>query len=529
LSPYDGITSNTTPSFRVALPRNAEAGDLLEITRANIYSLGNRVAHTTLTAEHIAAGFVDLTSNTLPAGTYTSTTAITAWFTDRASNRSTGVSLAGSLVVDLTPPNTGTFINLMNADDTGVSASDNLVRFGTNLSFGNNASYPLPSDVVQVEMVDVFNGTTTTLGYASINASRIWSFTYRGTALADGTHSIGMRTTDAAGNTSAISTTRLALVVDSSPSSIFTAALTAATDTGTVGDNLTRSTQPVIAGMAEPSARISVFRDANGNGVPEPNEQITTNDNVTTFIVANSTTGAYSFTMATQAVGARNYIVVQQDRAGNFSTLTVPLTVDRTAPAPRSLVMLNADDSGYFATDRITADASPTFRVNLPTDVRVGDRVEFYIRLNSAYTSTTESAAAGIYVAMNRVLDANDLSQQFVDFTVTNTLPDRTLWASTRITDVMGNVSPEKGMSLGAITGGSVNLQVDTRPAPDSNVPFLVVADGASSLTTDSLVARTATTTANRLFTLQGTIAARATTDSALSVVYVEVFDRLAD
>jgi hypothetical protein len=130
---------------------------------------------------------------------------------------------------------------------------------------------------------------------------------------------------------------------------------------------------------------------------------------------------------------------------------------------------------------------------------------------------------------MNRVLDANDLSQQFVDFTVTNTLPDRTLWASTRITDVMGNVSPEKGMSLGAITGGSVNLQVDTRPAPDSNVPYLLVADGSSSSTVASLAARTATTTANRLFTLQGDISARSANDSTLDVVYVEVFDRLND
>jgi hypothetical protein len=60
-------------------------------------------------------------------------------------------------------------------------------------------------------------------------------------------------------------------------------------------------------------------------------------------------------------------------------------------------------------------------------------------------------------------------------------------------------------------------------------VPYLLVADGPSSSTLASLTARTATTTANRLFTLQGTISARATTDSALSVVYVEVFDRLND
>ena len=82
---------------------------------------------------------------------------------------------------------------------------------------------------------------------------------------------------------------------------------------------------------------------------------------------------------------------------------------------------------------------------------------------------------------------------------------------------------------LGAITGGSYNLRVDARPARESYVPFLVTADGTTSSTALSMAARTATTTANRLFTLQGSIAAAVTGESALDVVYVEIFDRLND
>ncbi|NCA15160.1 MAG: hypothetical protein EBS89_13770, partial [Proteobacteria bacterium] len=147
----------------------------------------------------------------------------------RAGNRSTGVSLS-SLVIDQTAPSAGTTINLLNADDTGVSATDNIIRYGTNFSIGNTSG--LASDAVQVGVYDVFNSIETLLGYASINASRLWNFTYTGTALADGPHSLGIKTTDAAGNTSALSTTRLTLIVDSSPSTVLTGSLTSVTAFG---------------------------------------------------------------------------------------------------------------------------------------------------------------------------------------------------------------------------------------------------------------------------------------------------------
>jgi hypothetical protein len=211
VSAYDSVTQSTTPRFRITLPRDAEVGDKVELTRYTTYDASYLIAQGTLASGDITAGYIDLTSSTLAAATYSGGTAITAWFTDRAGNRSTGVSLS-SLVIDQTAPSAGTTINLLNADDTGVSATDNIIRYGTNFSVGNTSG--LASDAVQVGVYDVFNSIETLLGYASINASRLWNFTYTGTALADGTHSLGIKTTDAAGNTSALSTTRLTLGID---------------------------------------------------------------------------------------------------------------------------------------------------------------------------------------------------------------------------------------------------------------------------------------------------------------------------
>ena len=326
-SSYDYNTTDTTPTFRVWLSRDAEAGDSVRVLAYYVYNEPSTLANVTLSAGDISAGYVDVTPATaMSAATYSGTTAITAWYTDKAGNRSTSVALPKSLVIDSTAPTTPGFVGLLNADDSGVSPTDNIIRTGTNLSFGNNASYPLASDVRQVEVLDVFGGNTTSLGFATISGN-IWSFTYQGTALADGVHSIGIKTTDAAGNTSALSTARLSVTVDSSASAVFTAAITAATDSGVLGDSITKNTTPVISGTAEAGARIQVYRDINGNGIPEPNELVTVYSTGATYVTADGS-GNFSFTLTTQPAGTQHYLVVQQDKAGNFNTLTVGLTID---------------------------------------------------------------------------------------------------------------------------------------------------------------------------------------------------------
>jgi hypothetical protein len=124
---------------------------------------------------------------------------------------------------------------------------------------------------------------------------------------------------------------------------------------------------------------------------------------------------------------------------------------------------------------------------------------------------------------MSALVTQQDLNARFMDFTVHADLPNVALYASARIIDSAGNTGAYKGANLGAISG-SYNFQVDNRASPTPSTPALLAADGTTNTTT-----RVATTTLNRLFTLQGTIPARTAVQSAVSTVYVDVFDQLPD
>lgn len=63
-SAADNVTGDTTPTFRIALPAQAIAGDTVRVYRAGATEIGSEA----LDAGDVAAGFVDVTAAALPSG-----------------------------------------------------------------------------------------------------------------------------------------------------------------------------------------------------------------------------------------------------------------------------------------------------------------------------------------------------------------------------------------------------------------------------------------------------------------------------
>eukprot|EP01032_Pedospumella_encystans_P008299 gene8299-9871_t len=542
-SPYDGKTNDNTPTFRIALPGDAVPGEKVRINTSSVVT-GTQLGLVTLQAVDIAKGFIEFTPTTaMNAGTavtYSAGTAVTAFMIDRAGNASAGVTLRTALVVDNALPTAPAAApDLLTVDDTGtfstdVTNTDNRVNRGTDLSFASSGA--LPAGTTRVELFDTFGGVTQSLGFAAMPSTTTWAFTYQGPALANGTHAITWRAWDVGGNRGPASAA-LSLVVDtagalplvptlgSDTATALRVALknAAADDTGTLGDNVTKSRSPTLVGVAEPGARISIYEDRNGSGVVEPSELVLNALNAR-YVVAHASTGVFEFQLsAYQKAGVHRYIVVQNDVAGNMvASAPLSITIDFTATKPLWLNLRETAsvDSGHLNNDKIT-NAPPQVVMRLPADARVGDtaRVRVLNYLNGTAHTTVDALLSAADIDAGQVLFALTRDQ------MKGNTPGN-YYVDGAIVDAAGNTPLYKGLNPGSVTG-SYNLLYETRPPADPFTASLYLGDGSNSTTTASLAARTASTTLNRMFTLEGALPTRAATDSLADVVKVQVYDRV--
>jgi hypothetical protein len=128
------------------------------------------------------------------------------------------------------------------------------------------------------------------------------------------------------------------IVVDGNTPAAPTIDLTTASDAGaSTTDNLTSDTTPTVSGTGETGATVTVFADANSNGVVDGGESLGT---------TTVSGGTWSLTTANLGAGTYNLRALQTDAAGNASapTAILAVTVDTTAPTA-------ADDSGAVGED----------------------------------------------------------------------------------------------------------------------------------------------------------------------------------
>lgn len=324
------VTDDTLPVLNGTSEANAVV---------RLFENGIQIGQTTAGAD--GSWTIQLTT-ALTTGPHT----ITATATDAAGNVSTP---SGDFVINIdnTPPAVPVVTSVV--DDVGATV--NL----TNGQVTNDALPTLNGTAEAGATVNIYDGTTL-LGSVVATGGN-WSFTPT-TALGDGSHTLTVTATDAAGNVSA-PTTGFVIVVDASaPAAPVISSIV--DDVGTVtgaitGGNPTNDTRPTLNGTAEANATVRIYdgttlvgtvtADANGNWtLPQ--------------------------TSTTLTEGQHNFTATATDAAGNTSAASpvTSITVDVTPPAlPVGLAVIT---NGTHVTG--TAEAGSTVTITTSTGTVLG-------------------------------------------------------------------------------------------------------------------------------------------------------------
>jgi len=233
--------------------------------------------------------------------------------------------------VDTLAPTVPSVPDLNAGSDTGDSNSDNVTNDDTPQLDGTGeigSTVELTSDVAG------------SLGTAVVDGSGNWTLT-PGAALAEGTHSITAKATDAAGNVSADSGA-LSLEIDTTdPNAPVITGV--AMDTGTADDGVTSDDTLEISGTAEADSMVEVYIGAGSIGT-----------------IAADGSGDWMLDHSANALGEGDFVITADatDLAGNTSadSADFDLTVDQTAPTVTDLTP--ADDATDAST---TADLEIVF------------------------------------------------------------------------------------------------------------------------------------------------------------------------
>jgi uncharacterized repeat protein (TIGR01451 family) len=364
----DNLTSVTTP----VLTGTAESNSTVTVYRGGV-SVGTVVTN--------GSGAWTFTSGTLTNGT-TYSFVVTA--TDAAGNTSVG-SVPLVLTIDTLAPTAPPIAVLTAGSDTGL-VGDNLTKITTPTLSGSAE----PNSVVSV-----YDGGTL-LGTTVVAANGVWGFV--SPTLVDGLHSITTRSTDAAGNISAASVAVNLLIDATAPLTPSTAALATASDSGTLGDGITKFNVPVITGTAEANSTVKVYRDGVQVGT----------------VTANGA-GAWSFTSAGLPDAVYVFTTTATDAAANVSAIPAGflVTIDTGIPAvPATVALSPASDSGVLG-DNITSVTTPVI-----TGVgEVGSVIKVYdgatllgtttVAANGTWTFTSPILADGVHAITSTSTDAS--------------------------------------------------------------------------------------------------------------------------
>lgn len=162
---------------------------------------------------------------------------------------------------------------------------------------------------------------TTLLGATTANGSGAWSIT--SSTLGDGNHSLKVTQTDGSNATSPLSAA-LQLKIDTSITAPTGLALSAGSDSGTLGDGVTNVAAPTVKGQAEANATVKLY-DTNGT-------------TVLGSAVANGA-GAWSINSSSLTEGHHTLTAKQIDVAGNVSVASAGFdyTLDTIGPTGMTL------------------------------------------------------------------------------------------------------------------------------------------------------------------------------------------------
>ena len=219
------------------------------------------------------------------------------------------------------------------------------------------------------DTVTLYDGTVA-VGSALVGTDGTWSVT--STDLTEGPHILTAIDTDPAGNAS-LPSAPLVVTIDTTASDMpATLALAPASDTGLLGDDLTKVTTPAITGTATAGDTVTLY-----------------DGTVAVGSALVGTDGTWSVTSTDLTEGPHILTAIDTDPAGNASLPSAPLvvTIDDTASdMPATLALAPASDTGLLGDD-LTMVTTPA----ITGTATVGDTVTLYdgtVAVGSALVGT---------------------------------------------------------------------------------------------------------------------------------------------
>ncbi|QQN64690.1 VCBS domain-containing protein [Bradyrhizobium diazoefficiens] len=287
------------------------------------------------------------------------------------------------------------------------------------------------------------------IGTAIADGSGNWSKA-DANVLANGTtYQFTATQTDVAGNTSVASASYAATIDTSAPAAPTGLDLAAVDDTGSSStDNITKNTSGLtISGSGENDAAVTLFDDANNNGVVDAGESLGT-----------ATASGGTFTLDVSLVqGMHNVRAIQTDVAGNLSaastTHTLDITVDTTNPTVTFPTATEQGSSRKFDVSGTDSDSLSGVQSVIVHDGSASGTIVLTATLGAGtWSGTTSMLLSGAHTL----------------FAVATDFAGNTASATHAVTAPAG------------IAGNAINLGL-TDPSPDRTGAITVTVAGGSS------------------------------------------------
>ncbi|WP_079800937.1 Ig-like domain-containing protein [Salmonella enterica] len=252
--------------------------------------------------------------------------------------------------------------NIELVNDSGI-ANDNLTN-----EVRPHFQITVPTDVNEVRLS--IDGGKTWFNATPGATPGVWDYTWL-TDVANGSHTLTVEATDAAGNKA---TQKLEFTIDTMLSEP-TIALDSADDSGTKDDNLTKENKPTfLLGNIDADARFVTVEVQHG-GTKE------------TLTATKGATGIWSvIPTGTWADGSYTLTVKVEDDAGNVK-YSAPLTV--TVDTHITIDNIELVNDNGIPGDNLTNDVRPQFRVTVPGDV---NEVRLSINGGTTWVNATQGA-----------------------------------------------------------------------------------------------------------------------------------------
>ena len=392
-------TDDTTPTIVISLVGvNAIVGNTLLL-----FNGSTQIASLALTSTHLSAGSVSITPAALAPGNYSITASVT--------------SVGGNPGIVSTPRTFTIDTTLPAAPVLNAIAGDNRVN-STEKSAGVTVSGTAEAN----STVSITWGSTTMATFVDANGT--WSRTFTAAQIpTDGTTTLTVGTTDAAGNTSLAATASI-LIDTNAPTATVTAISTLSNDTGSsVRDFITNTISQTVAGtfMGTVGTGESIQVSANGG----------TTWQTATINTASRTWSAASVTLQP---GTTSLITRTVDAAGNaIAGVAKAYTLDQTAPTVAVAIAALSNDAGSSTSDFITNAANQTVTGTFTEPLGSGELIQ--VSANGGTTWVTATIAGSNWTAAGLTL-LKGTDQQI----------------RTRIRDTAGNIA----------SGGSKSYTLDT-------------------------------------------------------------------